>query len=823
MSPKPRALQKSLASRSIPPASPHRAGHYSGLHPEDQPYESGLIAVQRPPSEDEDIRVLPPQEPEHIVLPTRNTPPSLPPLVDTERVPSVPLTLNPAPYAQSEVAQHSIPRRATPRHLVPQIEGTATIRGTIVPHVEEGARSAITQPPSAASTSRSSRAIPVLLALSCIFFLLASSILAFVLIGNQTTVAAASLQVKPDLPLRAYDTFVLSGKGFSAVSDITFTYDTRQQIFDANNQPLKARTDTHGSFSLQMRVPGNWSIGEHYLHATDNNLNLSVSTKITIQDAPKAPPHLALAQVPSGTIDLGDGRAGTISNGTVTLMNIGGDQISWQGRSDATWLTLAPNTGSFHGSELVTIIGNRGSLTPQTYTGHITFGQKNGADPVKLSVTMNVNPEPAALTLSAPALTFSTGVGKSAPPYQSVTLQNKGGQTLNWGSTVSTTDGANWLFIGPATGSIEPGQNEGVTVSVQPQSLAAGQYQGTIAFTGGANAQVSVFLNVIAPAPGNLIVSLSSLTFNAVAGQNAIGKSVTLQNNGGSTLTWNASSVTNDKGTWLNSGATSGTLDPGTSSPIIINASAVSLKAGTYQGTVSFTAGGVNNDISVVFTVTPPPQPAISSQSTPLSFSTYKGQNPAPKSFALVNTGNAPLNWIATEDGTGATFAPISPAKGTLAAGASIPLTVTPNVLTAVAGTLTTTITIADSDAGSTVASQKMTVSIIVIDQANMMLSGTALTLNATSGTADTATLLHISNTGSQTLNWVLAPDTNAPWLTFDTLSGSIAPGAYVDVHLHANASQLPPKTYNALITISDSDPNSPILPQTIQVTFIVS
>src|SRR5258708_10446328 len=35
--------------RSIPPASPHRVGHYSGLHPEDQPYQSTIMAVQPAP------------------------------------------------------------------------------------------------------------------------------------------------------------------------------------------------------------------------------------------------------------------------------------------------------------------------------------------------------------------------------------------------------------------------------------------------------------------------------------------------------------------------------------------------------------------------------------------------------------------------------------------------------------------------------------------------------------------------------------------------------------------------------------------------------
>src|SRR5579859_2131752 len=54
--------------RTIPPASPHRAGHYSGLHPEDQPYQSAMISVQRPP-----VRPAAPeahQEPAIEYLPT---------------------------------------------------------------------------------------------------------------------------------------------------------------------------------------------------------------------------------------------------------------------------------------------------------------------------------------------------------------------------------------------------------------------------------------------------------------------------------------------------------------------------------------------------------------------------------------------------------------------------------------------------------------------------------------------------------------------------------------------------------------------------------
>ena len=62
-----RASKREWTQPSIPPASPHRAGHYSGLHPEDQPYQSNKIAVQHPQESESWHTSLP--EPEHIILP----------------------------------------------------------------------------------------------------------------------------------------------------------------------------------------------------------------------------------------------------------------------------------------------------------------------------------------------------------------------------------------------------------------------------------------------------------------------------------------------------------------------------------------------------------------------------------------------------------------------------------------------------------------------------------------------------------------------------------------------------------------------------------
>src|SRR5437763_13631573 len=44
------ATKESPSIPSNPPASPHRAGHYSGLHPEDQPFQSSFMPILRPPA-----------------------------------------------------------------------------------------------------------------------------------------------------------------------------------------------------------------------------------------------------------------------------------------------------------------------------------------------------------------------------------------------------------------------------------------------------------------------------------------------------------------------------------------------------------------------------------------------------------------------------------------------------------------------------------------------------------------------------------------------------------------------------------------------------
>ena len=113
--------------------------------------------------------------------------------------------------------------------------------------------------------------------------------------------------------------------------------------------------------------------------------------------------------------------------------------------------------------------------------------------PVTLTITA-----PPTVSASPTSLTFNYRAGDSAPASQPLTITG-GGASLAYTVTASST--GNWLVVSAASGTT-PGS---VNVSVNPASLSAGIYNGTVtvAGTGGAagSTAVSVTLNVTAPLP----------------------------------------------------------------------------------------------------------------------------------------------------------------------------------------------------------------------------------------------------------------------------------------------------------------------------------
>lgn len=658
--------------------------------------------------------------------------------------------------------------------------------------------------------------MPVVLTISCLIFLLASSLLAYIFISKKPVPDKQILNVMPD-QLRVNDAFILSGRGFGANDPISFTHDQdNAPLLDGNGKPLQTHADDLGTFSVQVVVPTNWEVGQHSIYAIDIGKEQSISVLATlwVQQSSLAPPRLQLS---SSSIDLGTNAPGVVAKKLFTLINAGGRRLTWQASSDQPWLTLTPTSGTFSGRSIVQVITDSGTLKPQSYAGHITFRQQGSSNkPLTLTVTMTVKPAPpASLVVSSTSLIYS-GTPSQNPPAQTITLQNNSDQPLGWSSGIGNS--ASWLSINPGSGQLAAHTSETVTVSVQSQQLAIGSYQGTITFKGGTNPQVAVSLNVLTA--GNLIVSPPSLNF-ASTGQNPASQTISLQNSGGEPLAWTVAAMTVDGANWLNATPSSGSLLPGQTMNVVISVSTAALSPHSYQGTLHFNYGGSTSQVAVSLTESVPPSAAIGLNQNALNFSTLQGTNPASQSFTITDSGNATLNWIITEDQNGTTFAPTSSTSGSLAPNNSAVITVSPNVSQANTGTLTTNITIADSDGGTKVSSQKITVNIVIANQTSIALSTTGMTFTHDSLVTSSYQFLSITNTGSQTLNWVAK--SSATWLTASTDTGALAPGANIIINVSCNSSSLPPGTYSASIVISDNDTGTSIEPQTLTVNLVVS
>ena len=701
---------------SHPPASPHGVGHYSGLHPEDQPYQSSFMVAVSP---NVTRRLTREWEQEAIIFPEEEdnapaTPPGLPvPTQQSQVKKTIKLVASPA---QSPVpqAQRGGARRQSPVRLAQHHQALP-----LLPH-----------PPSPHHKAKSQgHAVPILLIAACILFVLATSLLASLLLNGKPT--------------------------------------TRQVVLTS--------------------------------------------------------PHLQLS---ANDIDLGTQGQGGISHQIIALTNTGEQTIVWQAAIDQSWLSITPTGGKLMGNTTTSLMinVNRGTLAPGAYTGHIAFvSQDNHQPQVTLSVTMKVKSSPVDLVLSLASLSYY-GSATHNPVAQTITIANKGTGSLDWSAAVNSGNSAPWLSISPSQGHLAANASQIVTVNVHSQGLIPGTYQGTVNFKGGANPQLTVTLTIASP--GNLSASPSSLAFTAVAGQQAAGQELVLQNSGGQPLNWTAVATTANGGNWLSVAPSGGSLAAQEAAHITVNASAAGLTAGTYQGTLSFSYGGVPSmQVAVSFTASPVPVPGIGIQPNTLNFSTIMGTNPQPQSFLITDTGTAPLNWEISEDANGKMYIPLALTHSTLAPGKSTTISVAPAVSQAGARTIAAVLTIQDSDKGSQVPQRQVAVTISILNQAQISNSVSNLSFAQSSQITKSTELVVITNTGSAVLNWALAQpgQSQALWLSVDTNTGSLGPREAALVNVTCDSSQLSPGTYTATLEVSDTDSGTPVQPQYISVTLTVS
>jgi hypothetical protein len=521
-------------------------------------------------------------------------------------------------------------------------------------------------------------------------------------------VATAVVQISPDT-LRVNDTFTVSGRGFALHDRMSFYYDNHQALVDEQGKSLTIFTDAQGHFLLHVRVPESWSVGNHVINTVDSAQHSNISTHITILPSSVKAPVLQISPLSS---QFSGAAPGIVSSQSLTLTNTGGGQVSWTVASDQDWLSTVPANGSFSGSQSVQITVNRGDLAPQAYVGHLIFTQKGTNGPVlTIPVSMEVTPTPAALTISTTALTYAASTSLD-PEDQFITLRNSGQQDGSWSSALTAGSSTSWLTVTPDHGTLAPGEDTTITVSAHSTDLPVGTYQGTVNFDGDVSAQVNVSMSVASA--GRLVTSPLALDFTALVGQTPAKKPITLQNDGGVSLSWQSKVVTVDQGDWLQVTPAQGSLDAGKQAIATVNIASQKLDVGSYQGKVTFTSSsGTNQQIAVSLTVSAPAVAAVHVQPATLTFATVMGSDPSVQTMVVTNSGDTVLQWTATVEGAGNSVVTITPKSGTLALNQSVTLTVALHIPQGSSAPASLTILLSGGGSGTTSLSQSVPINII--------------------------------------------------------------------------------------------------------------
>ena len=265
-------------------------------------------------------------------------------------------------------------------------------------------------------------------------------------------------------------------------------------------------------------------------------------TTVTGSDAINimAAPASSIAVSPSSLQFLYTAGGTTPAAQSIQITNSGGT-LNWSATTSAPWLSIASQSGTVP-SALSVFVSPTG-LGAGRYAGSVQISAAGASNsPVSVNVTLTVLPAPAVLALSPQTLTFNYTVGSTLPVGQGVSITNKGGGTLSWTASAN----AAWVVLSPVSGT-GPGT---ISVSVNPATLATGQYSATIqiAATGASNSPqtASVTLTITTPSTLPIITSVVNGASFQPGIESGSWVSIVGTNLASNTRTWQTSDFTGD-------------------------------------------------------------------------------------------------------------------------------------------------------------------------------------------------------------------------------------------------------------------------------------
>ncbi|MGH9672748.1 MAG: BACON domain-containing protein, partial [Bryobacteraceae bacterium] len=324
----------------------------------------------------------------------------------------------------------------------------------------------------------------------------------------------------------------------------------------------------------------------------------------------------AVVLVEPGQLSLQTPEGGAAGGRSITLTNRGGQiapfSVSATTVNGGLWLSVTPSNGAVaaFASTTIAVAVNSASLPAGSYRGSITVTV--GPDRYPIPVLLTVTPNQPVLALSQTGLTFNAVAAGGAAPVQTFQVFNTGAGALNWNASGATlSGGASWLAISPASGTSTSTSSPQVTVTVNQQGLAPGDYYAQIQVSsqGVANSpqMVSVVLVVLAPAddPGPLVTP-TGLVFVAVPGGTpAPPQMVSVSTLGAQPIDFQVS-VSVDQGlpAWLSVQPSSASARPGQPARITVQANVTGLAPAIYRGVLTLRFdSGAQRKVDVLFVV----------------------------------------------------------------------------------------------------------------------------------------------------------------------------------------------------------------------------
>ncbi len=631
-------------------------------------------------------------------------------------------------------------------------------------------------------------------------------------INNVAPSDELSLQVNPS-SVFVGATVVLKGVHFSPHGRISLSRDNAIPIVDTSDASITS-ADGHGNFSDTVAIAPDWGSGQHTINAEDaaRHKVASFSILVTGYATSLRPAHLF---IPINSLDLGAGDQLTNTVKTITLANVGGGQITWQGSSTQPWLILSPSSGTFSSGQSVqvSVAIDRSKLKPGHYNAQIDFLSNAGRSTISASaeVTQLLPDHMAMLQITPALLSFTATDGSVSPPEQTVTVSNPGLQPLQWQATSS----ASWLYVTPQSTQVDPSGSIPVAIGVDTRNLLPGTYSGVVTFgaQGVAIASPQSLQVTVTVVPQcSLQFSPGMLNFASEYQRSApASETITLGSNANCSapIAWRAVSNAH----WLTISANSGAAP---STPVI-GINPAGLTPGVYTSSILFSSAAGTQTFPVTFTLGKTTGPLVTSAPGAVVFNSTGGQsNQVSQQISIINKGSGgSLTWQATTaTATGGNWLAVSPASGTLAPHKPATLSITvKNFSTLTSGTYRGTITITGIDeVGSQVLGSPQTIPINLVVQSNCAIVTTPAGLSfmrttGVTGYASQSVAILTNTTCADPLSWTATAvtDSGSNWLSA-TSAGKVGPYNNGKIAVSVTSSALGTGSYTGKVIVTATD-----------------